>query len=406
MNQRALFITYDGLLDPLGGSQILPYLRSIAAHPRPLYILSFEKPERYRKGAHALLSELDGRGIGWTPLTFTSKLGKLGKIWDLLRMYLVGLYLAWRHGIHLVHARGHLSAQVGWVIKRVFRAKLIFDFRGLWVDERVDKGGWDLGRLSDRIQYRHYKRIESKLLARADHVVVLTEAVVEQVIRLGVSSVSKITVIPCCADFDHFKLVTQKGRDGARRRLHIPDDALVIGYLGSIGPVYMPLQSLHFFELIAKQSNNARMVVITPDVSSLTTLVEQHLPNELHDRVVAVSASRDEVPSLLCAMDILVSFILPSPARTSTSPTKLAECFAVGIPAVCNPGIGDVKQVLEELQAGVLVDPASDSDLQALGERLIAVQSMGGRRLRDAARPLLGLELAESRYRSVYSVLG
>ena len=40
MKNAVLFVTYDGLLDPLGSSQILPYLRSIASHPRSLHIIS------------------------------------------------------------------------------------------------------------------------------------------------------------------------------------------------------------------------------------------------------------------------------------------------------------------------------------------------------------------------------
>lgn len=38
--KKSLFITYDGLLDPLGGSQILPYLYSISVHPRGVHVIS------------------------------------------------------------------------------------------------------------------------------------------------------------------------------------------------------------------------------------------------------------------------------------------------------------------------------------------------------------------------------
>ena len=44
-----LFITYDGLLDPLGKSQILPYIISIKSPQRKINILSFEKKERAEK---------------------------------------------------------------------------------------------------------------------------------------------------------------------------------------------------------------------------------------------------------------------------------------------------------------------------------------------------------------------
>ena len=60
---------------------------------------------------------------------------------------------------------------------------------------------------------------------------------------------------------------------------------------------------------------------------------------------------------------------------------------------------------LEQLGAGVIVDPASDADLYVMVQKLDYVFAMGGQRLRDAARPLLGLEVASERYQSVYSKL-
>ena len=42
-NQNVVFLTYDGLLDPLGGSQILPYLIGISNHTNAVHVLSFEK---------------------------------------------------------------------------------------------------------------------------------------------------------------------------------------------------------------------------------------------------------------------------------------------------------------------------------------------------------------------------
>ena len=62
----------------------LTYLYSIANNTRPLNILSFEKPERYSVGTVNLRKQLIERNIGWTPLSFTTGLGKLGKLWDLL----------------------------------------------------------------------------------------------------------------------------------------------------------------------------------------------------------------------------------------------------------------------------------------------------------------------------------
>ena len=43
-----LFLTYDGLLDPLGRSQIIPYLKSIAKQERKIKVISFEKSKNIK----------------------------------------------------------------------------------------------------------------------------------------------------------------------------------------------------------------------------------------------------------------------------------------------------------------------------------------------------------------------
>jgi hypothetical protein len=145
-------------------------------------------------------------------LLFTQGLGFFGKIWDLLRMYLMGVYIALRFKSKVVHARGQAASQVKLFLKRLLGCKLIFDFRGLWADERVDKGGWNLNNSFHRRQYQYYKHVEHVLLKQADQIIVLTEAVISEVVRLG-GNRDRITVIQCCADFDHFSLA-----DDARRR--------------------------------------------------------------------------------------------------------------------------------------------------------------------------------------------
>ena len=398
-----MYLTYDGLLDPLGASQILPYVKGIAQSQGRVVVLSFEKAAKAVAGQEQKAKEVKADGIEWKPIRFTAGYGAAGKVWDLLKMYFWAFLLAKKYSVQIIHARGHTSAQVGLFLKKFSGTKLIFDFRGLWVDERVDKGGWNLSHPLHRLQYSHFKKTERKLLQGADQIVVLTHAVVNEVVRIGAISPSKVTVIPCCADFDHFTLSTAKSREGARMDLHIPDDALVLGYLGSVGRMYMLDRYFRFFELAASRKKNVHALLITQDTDILKRLMIDCLPAALHSRVHIISSSRRDLPKIIPAMDVLVSFILPSYARMAASPTKLAECFATGIPAVCNAGVGDVAETIVQLGAGVIVDPASDADLGMAADRLIEISAMGGSRLRDKARVLLGLELASERYLSVYS---
>ena len=401
----SLFITYDGLLDPLGSSQILPYLKAIATREDHLHVLSFEKPERYALAAGALREALSHTTIRWTPLVFTRRGGTAGKVWDLVRMQLAACRIAARIQPSVVHARSHAPAQAAWLIKLLFRARFLFDCRGLWVDERVDKGGWVLSNPWHRFQYFAYKWIEKILFAQVDHMVVLTEAVIPEVLRLGVPSRQQVTVIPCCADFRHFQLVTPQRRKMARAECKITETSLVLGYLGSVGGMYMPERFLRLVELASGRHPSLQVLVLTPDEEKFHQLMQVHLPAALHQAVHIRSANRDQVARWLPAMDLLVSLIQPSYARMGSSPTKLAEAWATGIPAICNSGVGDVSALVEELDAGMVIDAESNSDLIAAADSLLALIHKGGARLRKAAQERLGLEVASDRYLQIYERL-
>ena len=41
--KKCLYVTYDGLLDPLGQSQILPYIENLSENGYKLFVMSYEK---------------------------------------------------------------------------------------------------------------------------------------------------------------------------------------------------------------------------------------------------------------------------------------------------------------------------------------------------------------------------
>jgi glycosyltransferase involved in cell wall biosynthesis len=83
----------------------------------------------------------------------------------------------------------------------------------------------------------------------------------------------------------------------------------------------------------------------------------------------------------------------------------MAESFASGIPVVANSGVGDVQEIIDQLDGGWIVDPYSEDGLMETVENLDIISAKGGRRLRDVSRLTLGLEFAIKSYQSVYEKL-
>jgi len=47
MKKNIIYVSYDGLTDPLGQSQVVPYLTKISNENKKIDIISFEKKEAF-----------------------------------------------------------------------------------------------------------------------------------------------------------------------------------------------------------------------------------------------------------------------------------------------------------------------------------------------------------------------
>ena len=119
------------------------------------------------------------------------------------------------------------------------------------------------------IQYKIFKYIERFLISGSDHIVVLTNKVVEEVKYLGQVNSEKITVIRCCSDYSHFKNLQHKSLKNA---LNIPKNAKIIGYLGSVGQIYMIREAINFFKECINNDPNTFLVVVTYEIEDFCLL--------------------------------------------------------------------------------------------------------------------------------------
>ncbi|HWB62268.1 MAG TPA: hypothetical protein VG603_02070, partial [Chitinophagales bacterium] len=141
---NVLYLSYDGMTDPLGQSQVIPYLEGLSKLGYSFTLISFEKAERYAKYRAEIEERLSKSNISWQPLSYTKKPPVLSTIWDVQRMKRKALALHRSKQFKIIHCRGYISALVGLAMKRELGVKFIFDMRGFYADERVDGGLWHL----------------------------------------------------------------------------------------------------------------------------------------------------------------------------------------------------------------------------------------------------------------------
>ena len=125
----------------------------------------------------------------------------------------------------------------------------------------------------------------------------------------------------------------------------------ILSYLGSIGTWYMLEEMLDFFKEVLKIHSNAKFLFITFDEHS-RILSEANLRG-IGDKIIIQPGQRDEVPTLLSLSTFSIFFIRPTYSKIASSPTKQGELMALGIPIVCNEGVGDTADLVHTYNTGI-----------------------------------------------------
>jgi glycosyltransferase involved in cell wall biosynthesis len=400
---NVLYITYDGLTDPLGRSQILPYLSGLAAIGHRITILSCEKPIRLQQDGERLRRHCADLGLAWHPLKYHKKPPILSSAFDAAALQRAAIKLHGEQPFDIVHCRSYIAAHAGLALKRRFGVRFLFDMRGFWPDEKVEGGNWNLANPLFAAVYRYFKRLESRLLRGADQIVSLTEAGKRQLQtrpELAGRTVP-VTVIPCCVDFDHFPLATPALRREARKQMGIPADAPVLAYLGSLGSWYMLDEMLAFFAVFASRQRMARFLFVT--LEDPQPIMQAGTDHGVDPKALIIHpASRDDVPRLMAAADLGIFFIRPVFSKIASSPTKMGEMLATGLPIVANSGVGDVEQMIEEMDCGVAVREFTPEAYAHALDELDMTKGIAKAR-RDRARPRFDVSLGIERYHRMYN---
>ncbi|MEO8433463.1 MAG: glycosyltransferase [Pyrinomonadaceae bacterium] len=372
--RRVLFISYNGMLDPLGQSQVLPYLRELSRMGVQFTLLSFERSQAFLADGPARCEELQrqlaSENIDWHWLRYHQKPSLPATVFDVMAGIRYARQLVKRNGIEMVHARGHIPATIGRALKKKFRLKLIFDVRGLMADEYVDAEHWRRGGML----YRLTKSMERRLFAASDGVVTLTERIWPLIRNWdGLEGREVIhEVIPCCVDLKRFKFAPD---DRVSRRLELGlKDSFVVVYSGSIDGWYLTEEMADFFAWLIRNLPEAHCLWLTPSRHDrIHSLMKEREVDPARYTVLA-AASKD-VPSYLSASDAGLAFIKSCFSKLASSPTKNGEYLACGLPIIINSGIGDSDDLITQEKTGVLIKEFTVEEYERGTTQLLSLMS-------------------------------
>jgi len=254
-------------------------------------------------------------------------------------------------------------ARFSWAgVVAAFRTKrpLFLEYNGseVWAGKHWDRvGNLDL--------LERYERLNLDAAAR---IFVVADVERRNLEARGVAA-SKIVVNPNGVDVKRFR--PGAGGSEMRRELHIKDDEVVAGFVGTFGPWHGVEK---FAEAIKSIPLSLPVRFLMVGSGSLHAEVQKQLEAQTGAGKVIFTGSvaHNRVPALLDACDILVSPHVPlaDGSEFFGSPTKVFEYMAMG-KAIVASRLGQIAEVLADGETALLVEPGNVEELAGAIVKLV-----------------------------------
>ncbi len=405
--KKILFISYDGMTDPLGQSQVIPYLQGLSKKGFEIFLLSCEKKTAFLHNKTLVEGLLKGSAIHWQPLRYTKNPPAISTWFDIKKLKKAAARIHDENGIDLVHTRPGVPALVGLWMKKKLGVKFLNDIREFYADSRVEGGMWKIKHPLYKRIYRYFRTKETEAVQQSDGIVCLTHAA-EKIIRQWpeYKATIPLEVIPCSVDLDLFdpSSINADKRSALKKELGIKDDDLIVSYLGSIGGWYLTAEMMHFCKLLSDKKPSAKFLFISPHRHEVIVAAATKY-GVASGNIITKKAARKEVPLLLSLSDYSIFFIRPCYSKLSSSPTKHGEIMAMGIPLITNSGVGDVKEIVVKYNSGIVLDEFSEAALASAVDSIVSGHNYDAAGIRRGAAAFYSLESAIEKYNKIYKMI-
>ena len=323
--KTCLYFTYDGLLDPLGQSQILPYIYNLNSKGYKFIIISYEKYSKNEKNFKSLYKKLRKNGIQWKPLRF-----RKWKLHFFVRIILGILFtkiIIFKNKINLVHLRGGLSGLIYFF--SFSKINYLYDLRAFW-GQWADGGRTKYGSLI----YKLLIKLEKNLIKKASGIIVLDKSG-ENYIRKNFDIKVPLITIPTSTNIKKYKIKDRFSRD-----------KLKFVYLGGgKHPPYRIKDAVLFIKNLLGKNIDCEIDFINKNDRDIIKKIalENNLPKANYS-IFSINNHKG-IFKVLPKYDVGLIFLDLGKWISMSSPTKIGEYLASGLIVIGNKGI----EVLDRL---------------------------------------------------------
>ncbi len=266
---------------------------------------------------------------------------------------ITGMFLA-RPEVVVATSPQILVALAGWWIARCKRVPFVFEVRDLWPESLAAVGMGKDGSLL----YRTLAKIAEFLYQHSDHIVVVTPAFKDHLVRNWNVPAEKISIVQNGVESELF---SARNADPLLRSQLGAEGKFLVSYIGTIGMAH-GLDTL--IEAAAKLQIQAPQVEFLlvgegADRERICAMAHSRGLTNLH---FAGPQPRERIPAYIAASDACLVLLKKADVFETVIPTKMLEFMSCGRPVVLGLE-GQARKIVENAAAGIWIRPESAEEL-------------------------------------------
>lgn len=337
MKKKVIFISFDGILDNLGKSQITSYLFKLNNYYK-ITLVSLENKNKTKEDFINIKKKYTKNNIDWIKFNF-SKIPIVGFFINFIKVFFVILFLIVFKRHRYFHCRSLVPAIICYYLNIFFKIQYLFDMRGFWIDEKSDRTNLN----KKKISYKYIKYLENKIFHNSSQIISLTNQAKDIIQKENNIDKDKIHVIPTCVDINKF----------TRNKKLNNKNELNFCYLGTIDGAYDIEIVLNYFNKLNKIHSKAYLKILTNQQTRLKKLLLKYKNNK---NIKYYSVNNEKIVDYLNDTDFGIFYLKDNYSIKASFPTKISEYLSLGIPIITNPYNLDIKSILKNNKIGTLIN--------------------------------------------------
>ncbi|MGA8428474.1 MAG: glycosyltransferase family 4 protein [Candidatus Sulfotelmatobacter sp.] len=258
----------------------------------------------------------------------------------------------------------------GWWLARLKRVPFVFEVRDLWPESLTAVG---LGGGSS-VLYRSLSAIANFLYSRSDHIVVVTPAFKDVLVKQRHLPASKISVIENGVETALFSPCPTEAVATLKNELGL-QGKFVISYVGTMGMAH-GLETLLAAAAKLKDEHPQIVFLLIGEGSEKERIRGLATSRGLANVFFLDQQPREKIPALISASDACLVLLKKTEIFKTVIPTKMLEFMSCARPVILGVE-GQARTIVEEAGAGIAFEPENSVELAKVIRQLAANPELG-----------------------------